>query len=373
MNIVKRALGSLAFVCLALSTIHASELLYTLGGNTVKVYSVNSTTAATKMLGQITLPSSYGAQIVRTANTPFLYAFGFNPSNQEFLWTYKLNVLGVPGAIPIQTLPIKNALNKFVVLPNGKFAYGFYSWSMIDPGTGNRGFAGDAVLFTINTKTGMLTNTKKAVVNFALNDYWFPTMIGMNTKGTEMYTAQYPLFGGEDGFYLHASVNPTTGAVSSAQYFWQDNYPAGAGITGIGNLFMAEQFPDSSTGKNAINIYLNAVYPNVLIHCDEFMVQVCGDTDANLLFDPTGKYLLFYDYTINEVPILYVSAVNTNVVASGASIPGAANTITFSPTGLMLYALQGDVLVYVFNPHTGLLTAKTTIADPNVNYLLPVK
>ncbi len=375
MNIVKRALGSLTFLCLALSSIHASELLYTLGNNIVKVYSVNSTTAATKMLGQITLPSSYLDQIVRTANTPFLYAFGFVSPSQEFLWTYKLNALGVPGAKPIQTLSIKPALNKFAILPNGKFAYGFYSWSMTDPSTGNTGYAGDAVLFTINTKTGLLTNTKKAVINFPLNDYYSPSMIGMNAKGTVIYTEQLPVFLGEDAFYTHSTVNPTTGAVSGFQYFWQDNYPAGAGATGIGNLYMAEQFPDPRTGKNAINIYLNAVYPNVLIHCDEFMVQVCGDgRDDNLLFDPTGKYLLFNDWAINEVPILYVSAANTNVVASGASIPGNAYLVTFSPTGLLLYGLEsGEVLVYVFNPHTGLLTARTTIADPNVEGLLPVK
>jgi hypothetical protein len=375
MNIPKRVFSSLAFLCLALSTIHASELLYTLGSNNiVKVYSVNSTTAATKMIGSVKLPSSYGAQIVRTANTPFLYAFGFNPSNQEFLWTYKLNASGVPGAAPIQTLPVKNALRTFVILPNGKFAYGMYSWEMTDPNTGNPGYAGDAVLFTINTKTGLLTNTKKPVVNFPLNDYYSPELVGMNTKGTEMYTVQNPVFGGEDAYYLHSSVNPTNGAVTGTNYFWQDDYPAGAGVTGIGNLYMAEQWPDSGTGKNAINIYLNAVGPNILIHCDEYMVQVCGDTDGNMVFDPTGKYLLFDDSTISEVPILYVSAANTDLVASGASIPGNAYLVTFSPTGLLLYGWEsGEVLVYVFNPHTGLLTAKSTIADLFPTQLLPIK
>jgi hypothetical protein len=373
MSIPKRAIGSAVFLCLALSTIHASELLYTVGGNTVKVYTVSPTTAATKLIGSVKLPSSHGAQITRTVNTPFLYAFGFNAANQEFIWTYKLNASGVPGAKPIQTLPVKNALVKFVVLPNGKFAYGMYSWEMTDPSTGNPGYAGDAVRFTINTTTGMLTNTKKNVANFPLNDFSYPEMLGMNTKGTVIYTVQYPVFSGEYAYYTRSTVNPTTGAVSGLQYFWQDDLPDGAGYTGIGDLYMAEQWPDAATRRNAINIYLNAVEPNVLIRCDEFMVAACGDSDAQMVFDPTGKYLLFNDFTTSEVPILYVSAVNTNVVASGASIPGIVGLITFSPTGLLLYGLQGNVLVYVFNPHTGLLTAKSIIADPNVGSLLPIK
>jgi hypothetical protein len=375
MSIPKRAIGSAVFLCLALSTIHASELLYTVGGNTVKVYSVNSTTAATKLIGSVKLPSAHGSQIFRTVNTPFLYAFGFNAANQEFIWTYKLNASGVPGAKPIQTLSVKNALHQFVILPNGKFAYGFFSWAAPDPNNpGTTGYAGDAVRFTINTTTGLLTNTKKAVVNFSLNDTWVPKMIEMNTKGTEIYTAQYSVHGTEDNFYLHSSVNPTNGAVSSAQYFWQDDLPDGAGFTGIGDLFMAEQWPDSSTGRNAINIYLNAVEPNVLIHCDEFMVAACGDSDFQMVFDPTGKYLLFNDFTTSEVPILFVSAPKTQLIASGASIPGIVGLITFSPTGLLLYGLEsGEVLVYVFNPHTGLLTAKSTIADSSVYFLLPIK
>jgi hypothetical protein len=375
MSIPKRAIGSAVFLCLALSTIHASELLYTVGGNTVKVYSVNSTTAVTKLIGSVKLPSSHGAQITRTVNTPFLYAFGFNSSNQEFLWTYKLNAFGVPGAKPIQTLPVKNALNKFVILPNGKFAYGFYEWSMPDPNNhGTTGYAGDAVRFTINTTTGMLTNTKKAVVNFPLDDFSYPELLGMNTKGTVMYTVQLPVFFGIEATYTRSTVNPTTGAVSGTAHFWQDDYPDGAGVTGIGNLYLAEQWPDPPTRKYAINIYPNAGGPNVLIRCDEFMVAVCGDQDGNMLFDPTGKYLLFDDFTISEVPILYVSVVNGNVVASGASIPGNAYSITFSPTGLLLYGLErGEVLVYVFNPHSGLLTAKSTIADSSVYALVPIK
>jgi hypothetical protein len=89
MSIPKRAIGSALFLCLALSTIHASELLYTVGGsiNTVKVYSVSSTTAATKLIGSVKLPSTHASQIFRTVNTPFLYAFGFNAANQEFIWT----------------------------------------------------------------------------------------------------------------------------------------------------------------------------------------------------------------------------------------------------------------------------------------------
>ncbi len=42
------------------------------------------------------------------------------------------------------------------------------------------------------------------------------------------------------------------------------------------------------------------------------------------------------------------------------------------PDGLLVYALEGnEILVYVFNPHSGLLTARTTINTPGVGAILP--
>jgi hypothetical protein len=48
--------------------------------------------------------------------------------------------------------------------------------------------------------------------------------------------------------------------------------------------------------------------------------------------------------------------------------------IAFSPDGLLVYAAEGrEILVHVFNPHTGLLTARTSIAVKGVNSIIPAQ
>jgi hypothetical protein len=104
------------------------------------------------------------------------------------------------------------------------------------------------------------------------------------------------------------------------------------------------------------------------------MLTACGDSTYNMMFDPTGKYLLFNDSTINQLFVTYVSTPKARLIESGAVIPGLPYLTTFSPSGLMLYTAEsGQVLVFVFNPHTGRFTAKTTINDPNIYKLTPAK
>jgi DNA-binding beta-propeller fold protein YncE len=90
---------------------------------------------------------------------------------------------------------------------------------------------------------------------------------------------------------------------------------------------------------------------------------------------PSSAYIFFYDIWMNEVPILYISTVKGKLERSRAglqSIPGEPSTIAFSPDGLLVYAQEGpEILVYVFNPHSGELTAKTVISAPGVLSLLP--
>jgi hypothetical protein len=98
----------------------------------------------------------------------FLYLVGFTPSI-EYFTVYSLTAAGVPNPKPVQTLTVKPSLHQVVIHPNGLIAYGMFSWSQIDSSR-NTVYAGDAVLFKINPKTGMLTNTMKNVKNFPLNE-----------------------------------------------------------------------------------------------------------------------------------------------------------------------------------------------------------
>jgi hypothetical protein len=86
----------------------------------------------------------------------------------------------------------------------------------------------------------------------------------------------------------------------------------------------------------------------------------------------SGAYVFTYDATLNETPILYISLVRSDLEASGAAIPGQPDQMAFSKDGLLVYAVEGSqILTYVFNPHSGLLTARTIINAPGVLSILP--
>jgi DNA-binding beta-propeller fold protein YncE len=113
---------------------------------------------------------------------------------------------------------------------------------------------------------------------------------------------------------------------------------------------------------------------DILVQCDSSMLMVCGDDLPAVYIHPSDKYLFLADQSTNEVPIVYISTVLSRLEVSGASIPGIPTTVAFSPDGLLVYAIEGSqILVYVFNPHSGLLTARSTINAPGVGTILPVQ
>jgi hypothetical protein len=168
----------------SLAATATTELLYVAQGQNIVTYSVNNTTAATKKLGS--LATNYPAQnasIYRSG--AFLYLLGFSASGGEYFTVYSLTAAGAPKAKPVQTLSVKPALSQFYIHPNGVDAYAMFSWSKPEP-DGNTGYASDIVLFTINPKTGQLTNTKRNIANFPLSEEGFTSINYMNSKGTEL-------------------------------------------------------------------------------------------------------------------------------------------------------------------------------------------
>jgi hypothetical protein len=102
------------------------------------------------------------------------------------------------------------------------------------------------------------------------------------------------------------------------------------------------------------------------------MLAICGDSVDPFWIHPSNAYLFVYDQTLSETAILYINLPGQFLVASGASIRGAPNQLAFSKDGLLVYAVEGSqILTYVFNPHSGLLTAGTTINAPGVLSILP--
>ena len=363
----------LSFLCLVLlarsafATTPATELLYVQQGQNIVTYSVNTKTAVSKKLG--TLPTAYTGSlpIIINRSGNFLYLVGFTPS-LEYFTVFSKTAAGVPNPKPIQTLTVKPSLHQFVIHPNGLIAYGMFSWSQIDS-SGNTAYAGDAVLFKINPKTGMLTNTTKNVANFPLNADWSPSLLEMTNKGAKLYFA-YRELDGAWTYYYQANVNATTGALGSLNYFWEDDDYDFNQKTVIGSSVLAQQ-NNNGAPYGEINVF--SLPSGNGIYCPSTMIVQCSDTfGSSLWLHPSNAYLFTDDESVHAVEILYINVPGRFLVASGASIPGNPSNVTFSPDGLLVYAVEGSqILTYVFNPHSGLLTARTIINAPGVRSILP--
>jgi hypothetical protein len=284
---------------------------------------------------------------------------GFSPA-QEYFTVYSLTSAGVPKPKPVQTLIVKPALSQFYIHPNGVYAYAMFSW------TGDGGFAADIVLFTINPKTGKLTNTKRNIANFPPNEAAATSINYMNSKGTTLFTVDnfheasstartVP----HDPEYYSSAINAKTGLLSPRAYFYASPLVLGDSIFVVG------------ASRPPITVFSTSAQ-DVLVQCDSSMLMVCGDDLSAVYIHPSDKYLFLADQSTNEVPIVYISTVLKKLEPSGASIPGIPSTVAFSRDGLLVYAVEGsEILVYVFNPHTGLLTARTIIKATGIGSILP--
>jgi hypothetical protein len=140
----------------------------------------------------------------------------------ESFSVYALNSTGVPTAKPVQTLVLKPALTQFVIHPSGKFAYAEYSWVDTNPGNCQATYYADIVLYTINSKTGKLTNTTKPVANFPCNFYAITYIFGLNSTGTELYIDNYPAdahSGDATLTYYRSTINAKTGTLGPQVQF----------------------------------------------------------------------------------------------------------------------------------------------------------
>jgi hypothetical protein len=381
MSTVKRGLSLAAFLCLALLTSYASsnQLLYVQEGSHLVTYSVNPKTAATTKLGSLYIDAlqNYPIQIFHSGS--YIYILGFRSAADEYFSVHATTAAGVPTETPIQMLVVKPALTQFHIHPNGTFAYALYSST--DQTT--RQFVGDIVLFTINLKTGELTNTTKAVTSFLPNYYFQTFLYGFNSTGSKFYIRAYVNFRDSVGSsYSSYTVNAKTGELGDATAFWGDD----ASIVGTAFSVISDKLIglDSnygvSGGPAGIKIYPNAVYPpnpppNPAITCTVDMLAECGST-TGMQFDPSGKYL-FLSTTANGTEVMAIDLTAKELKKTGASMPDAAqNGVIFSPDGTLAYAIKhpSEVLVYAFNPANGLFAAHSSFTVPfQIGQLIPAK
>jgi hypothetical protein len=366
MNAIRSAL-SFTSLCLILviacvpSSASTKELLYVQDGRHLVTYRVSNTTAVTKKIG--ILDTKLLPLVIRRSGS-FLYVLGTGKTH-EFFNVYALSSNGVPAAKPVQTLAVKPSLTQFYIHPNGTDAYAMFSWTEDVHGTTE--FVSDIVLFKINPNTGKLTNTRKNIANFPLNKDWSTSINFLNKKGTELYTTD--IFHGSchtclGPSYFSSTINAKTGLLSPRVYFWSDSTRP-ASFFG-GTIFVYDEY--------SFTVYSLGAHRTLIAGCNASKLLVCGDHLQSVVVHPSDSYLFLLDDTTNEVPILYVNAPFKKLKATGASIPGFPSLLAFSPDGLLVYAVEGkEILVHVFDPHTGLLTARTSIAVKGANSILPAQ
>jgi hypothetical protein len=363
MNAIRSAFG-FVLLCLVLligsvpSAASTKELLYVQEGRQLTTYRVSNTTAVAKKLG--TLSMNLLPRVIRRSGS-FLYVLGTTTTHECFN-VYALSSAGVPAAKPVQRLVVKHALTQFYIHPNGTDAYAMFSWT--EDVHGHTEFASDIVLFTINPKTGKLTNTTKNIANFPLNADFSTSINFLNSKGTELYTTDTfhgPCHTCLGPSYFASGVNLKTGLLSPRVYFWSDSTRPSSFFGG--RIFVYDEF--------SVKVFSLGAPRSLIAGCDASVLLVCGDHLQSVYVHPSNNYLFLLDDTTNEVPILYVSAPLKKLKATGATIPGFPSLLAFSSDGLLVYAAENkEILVHVFNPHTGLLTARTSIAVKGVNSIV---
>ena len=351
-----------------------SQLLYVQEGHNLITYSVSPTSAIATKLDSLYLNASpaYPIQIFHAPSAPFLYILGFTSATEEYFWVHAVGSDGVPTVDPIQKLSVKPALTQFFIHPNGKFAYAMYSWDY--------GYQSDIVLYTISSKTGELTNTRKALANFTTIPENQTVIYGLSQGGTRLYTEGYNTqgHGGDSYNYDYYSINATSGLLGEDVPFWY------FGISGMGdygdgivnNQLIALAY-NNGFGNADIEVYPFGVNlnPSPIISCTSSMAPVCGDNlsfpgsilpvTTPMQFDPAGNYLFITDTSINSIVIANIDLSKKLIKETGISIPGNP-LISFSTDGMLVCAVDKENLgLYIFDPSSGLMTAHTSVNFPS--------
>jgi 6-phosphogluconolactonase (cycloisomerase 2 family) len=343
----------------------ATQLLYVQSGQQLITYSVDPTTAVATKLGSLWMNASLEFPIQIFHSGSYVYIFGFTSSTNAYFWVHATTTTGVPMVNAIQKLAVDNSLSKFAFNPNGRFGYAVNLW--IDA---TYHYVGDVVLYTVNQKTGFLTRTKKPVARFSPSFSWVSQLYGLNSNGTKLYIRAFGDTNGND-FYSYP-IHAKTGVLGSPVYFWHDIGEDTFGFTStiISDQFIALEYFIEVSG---LKIYTNKVYPagqnpTPTINCDAAMMAACGDgfgDNTAIQFHPSGKYLFFGDARINSVIAASVDT-NNQRLETTSSFPGYPQILSFSADGKLVYAAENaEILVYAFDPSSGVFTANSSFTVPS--------
>ncbi len=365
----------------------STQLLYVQEGHNLVTYVVNPTTAEATKLGTLYIKTSPDLPIQIFYSHSFLYILGFTSTNREYFWVHATTPQGVPTPNPVQILAVRPSLTQFLFHPNGTFGYAMYSGLIAgrhcSTSPGFAYYVSDVVLYTINPKTGILTNTAKRVANFPASCSQ-TTAYGLNSTGSKLYIQTYNNeTDNNDNSFSYYGINAKTGLLGPAvPYFSFDSGMHAFATTVIGNKSVAMWNNGTDTLTPGVYVYSNA--PKLLFFCGASMLQVCSDTlnyPVPFQYDPSGQYLFINDSTINSVVIAAVDFTNKRLTETGDSFPSVnPSTVSFSPDGTLIYAVDNynsigtqSVRIYGLDASTGRVATSGKAVDfpLSVGTLLP--
>jgi hypothetical protein len=343
------------------------DVLYAQLNSTILTYTVDPATLQSTAVGQsLNLPGNPGwVRLIPSPNDHFVYVLTGAPFKQGALSVYPTNASGVPREPAIQIfVPPAEAVAQFTIDPSGRFAYlleykGHYVF--------------DLRLFTINTATGMLTESPQIQAKFPPNEYCGAGFVGFSPDGSRLryewgcaYPGSYP--GSLTGTFYYQNIDPQTGQLGPEVEFYRFSDD---GINTADEVEFSSRSINNYhyvQGQVSIRIFPFVANPQIpLIDCTSAMLPACGEAGA-FLQDPTGQYLVMTLSTGN-FEIVKIDLPGKTLVDTGTSFSNLLQPY-FSVDGQIMYTVayqfQGPSTIQIngFNRSTGGLTAGGQVTVP---------
>lgn len=331
------------------ATAPVNEILYTINGGTVSVYSIDFSSLAATLLEQpvsLLPPSSFLIQFDPSPDDHFVYVVWSDTQNRQHLSVFQTDSSGVPQLPAIQTLNA-NSLSQFNMHPDGRFAY------MLEVTASNNSYQGDIRLFKVQQGQGTLKESAQIQGSYGPSPYWPAFLYGFSSDGTKLYDTSTV---DTSSIYRQRAINLTTGVLGADKQIFQ---ATGKSQVVIRNVIV-DQYRTSITADNFLAIYPNTPNPaKATIRCTMAMVSACA-TATNVQLAPPGRYLFLTDPVTRTVQIAAFNLSTRRIRKTNYSMPMPSQTpgFAFSPDGGIVYALADDQSVhfYHFDAQSGALT-----------------
>jgi hypothetical protein len=344
----------------------AVQVFYVIGDTTLTTYNIDPQTLESRVVGATTLPQSEYPDLVTSPDGKFLYYIGYVSGNDQKLYVYDTDAMGLPGSTPVQTTGAAQFAG-LLVNPSGTFLY-----SVVVGPPGQQGTTPFAIVRNaIDPATGKLSGpvveaTYQLDTQSSGNDCSL-SILGFDPAGTIMYDGIFcggPHASGSST-YNQRAVDLQTGALGPDQQIYYFSYYAGSGYANVqiehNRMFAFVTFDNQGPNADLVDVYQ---LPNSspTINCTASMWAVCGDFSSFPLAHPSGEYV-FLDDSNDATDIGQVN-LETQQIVELNTLPYAVQL--FSPDGAIAYgtASTGPYEIYIsgFNPETAEVKAGGTIS-----------